>query len=185
MGIIMQRIDTTLKLMKRFQLFLILVVAASLTPAWAGDLRITLPKRTKPTPVQQLNRDGVKAIEKHKIDKAEKLFYKAYLLDPNDPFTLNNLGYISELQGKVERAHRYYQLASRQDSETVIDQASVPEFKGRQLAEVTAQSGNRELRINHGNVQAMSLLAQGRTQEADEILQRTLALDAKNPFTLN
>lgn len=171
--------------MKRFQLFLVLLIAVSFTPAWAGDLRITLPKRTKPTPVQQLNRDGVKAIEKHKFDKAEKLFYKAYLLDPNDPFTLNNLGYISELQGKVERAQRYYELASRQDSETVIDQASVPELKGKQLTEITGSFGNRELRINRGNVEAMSLLTQGRTQEAAVVLQRTLTVDPHNAFTLN
>ena len=171
--------------MKRFQLFLVLVIAVSFTPALAGDLRITLPKRTKPTPVQQLNRDGVKAIEKRKFDKAEKLFYKAYLLDPNDPFTLNNLGYISELQGKVERAQRYYQLASRQDSETVIDKASVPELKGKQLTQVTGSFGNRELRINRGNVEAMSLLSQGRTQEAAVVLQRTLAIDPRNAFTLN
>jgi len=168
---------------KSFQAFLLLI--ASLSPAWAGDLRITLPKRSKPTPVQQLNRDGVKAIEKHNFDKAEKLFYKAYLLDPNDPFTLNNLGYISELQGKVERAQRYYQLASRQDSETTIDQASVPELKGKQLTEITGSFGNRELRINRGNVEAMSLLSQGRTQEAAEVLQRTLAVDPRNAFTLN
>jgi len=168
---------------KTFQVFLLLI--ASVAAAWAGDLRITLPKRTKPTPVQQLNRDGVKAIEKQKFDKAEKLFYKAYLLDPNDPFTLNNLGYISELQGKVERAQRYYQLASRQDSETTIDQASVPELKGKQLTEITGSFGNRELRINRGNVEAMSLLSQGRTQEAAVVLQRTLAVDPRNAFTLN
>ena len=173
------------RLMKRFHLFLVLLIVASFTPAWAGDLRITLPKRTKPTPVQQLNRDGVKAVEKHKLDKAEKLFYKAYLLDPNDPFTLNNLGYISELQGKVERAQRYYQLASRQDSETVIDQASVPELKGKQLTEITGSFGNRELRVNRGNVEAMSLLSQGRTQEAAVVLQRTLTVDPRNAFTLN
>jgi Flp pilus assembly protein TadD len=72
--------------------------------AQAGDVRLNLPKRSKPTPVQQLNRDGVKAIEKHQYERARKLFYKAYLLDPNDPFTLNNLGYISELEGDVDRA---------------------------------------------------------------------------------
>jgi Flp pilus assembly protein TadD len=171
--------------MKRFPIFLALLLVVSFIPSWAGDLRITLPKRTKPTPVQQLNRDGVKAVEKHKFDKAEKLFYKAYLLDPNDPFTLNNLGYISELQGKVERAQRYYQLASRQDSETVIDQASVPELKGKQLTEITGSFGNRELRVNRGNVEAMSLLSQGRTQEAAMVLQRTLTVDPHNAFTLN
>src|SRR5438874_5997764 len=173
-------------MMRRILRVLLLTTTfGSLPQLLAGDLRITLPKRSNPTPVQALNQQGVDEVRKHHLEKAEKLFYRAYLIDPDDPFTLNNLGYISELQGKVERAQRYYELASRQNSETVIDQASIPEFKGRQLAEVTAQSGNRELRINHGNVQAMSLLSQGRTQEADEILQRTLALDAKNPFTLN
>ena len=73
----------------------------------AGDLRINLPKRTEATPVQKLNREGVKEIQRHRLDRAEKLFYRAYLIDPDDPFTLNNLGYISELQGKVERAQRY------------------------------------------------------------------------------
>jgi Flp pilus assembly protein TadD len=168
------------------RLFLAIAIAAGCAyQSHAGDLRIHFPKRTKPTPVQALNQEGVKAVKKHHLADAEKLFYRAYLIDPDDPFTLNNLGYVSELQGKVERAQRYYELASRQNSETVIAEASSPEFKGRQLAEVTANFGNRELRINHGNVQAMSLLAQGRTQEADAILQRTLALNPKNPFTLN
>src|SRR6184192_3899712 len=188
MGIQPQRIDigiVTFMMRRILRVLLLTTTLGCLPQLLAGDLRITLPKRSNPTPVQALNQQGVNEVRKHHLEKAEKLFYRAYLIDPDDPFTLNNLGYISELQGKVERAQRYYELASRQNSETVIDQASVPEFKGRQLAEVTAQSGNRELRINHGNVQAMSLLSQGRTQEADEILQRTLALDPKNPFTLN
>src|SRR5205814_6772997 len=79
---------------------------ALLRPLHAQDLRITIPKRTQATPVQKLNRDGVKEIQKHHLAKAERLFYKAYLIDPDDPFTLNNLGYISELQGKIERAQR-------------------------------------------------------------------------------
>jgi Flp pilus assembly protein TadD len=160
------------------------VIATSLN-LWAGDLRITIPKRSKPTPVQALNREGVKAVEKHQIEKAQKLFYKAYLIDPDDPFTLNNLGFISELQGKVERAQRYYELASRQESDTTIDQASIPELKGKPLTEITTAFGNRDLRVNRGNVQAMSLLTQGRTQEADVLLQKTLKVNPNSPFTLN
>src|SRR5262245_11522754 len=52
-----------------------------LPPPPSADFRITLPKRTKPTQVQQLNRDGVKAIQKHDYDEAKKLFYQAYLID--------------------------------------------------------------------------------------------------------
>jgi len=170
--------------MKRAWFSVVLLLA--LAPVgWAGDLKITLPKRTHATPVQNLNREGVEAIKKNQIRKAEKLFYKAYLIDPDDPFTLNNLGYISEVQGKVERAQRYYQLASRQNSETTVDKASIEALKGHPLTEVTGSYASRDLRVNRGNVEAMSLLNQGRVQEGEDVLRRTLATDPKNPFTLN
>src|SRR5271154_933728 len=89
--------------------------------AQAGDLKINIPKRSTLTPVQRLNRDGVDAVRKHNYAKAEELFYKAYLFDPDDPFTLNNLGYISELQGQIDRAQRFYALAAEQSSDAVID----------------------------------------------------------------
>jgi Flp pilus assembly protein TadD len=154
-------------------------------PAICGDLRINLPKRTKLTPVQQLNREGVNALKKHDIAKAEKYFYRAYLIDPDDPFTLNNLGYVSELKGQVERAQRFYELSARQDSETVIAKSSNSKLEGKRLTEITGSNAGRELRVNQGNVWAMSLLSQGRTEEAEEVLRRTLTVDPRNPFTLN
>src|SRR5215813_2592746 len=117
-------------------LFLSAVLGAPLLSA--GDLRINFPKHSEATPVQKLNQEGVKEIERHNLRKAERLFYRAYLIDPDDPFTLNNLGYISELEGKVERAERYYQLAAKENnSETVIAEASARELKGHELNEVT------------------------------------------------
>lgn len=159
---------------------------AVLTVGAAGkDLRIKLPKRTEATPVQKLNRDGVKALQKNDIAKAQKLFYKAYLIDPDDPFTLNNLGYLSELRGKVERAQQYYGLAAKENSDAVVADASVDNVKGRKLSEVTSGYGSLELSINRGNIEAMSLLQQGRTSEAESTLRRTLQRDPKNPFTIN
>src|SRR6266849_6224662 len=95
-----------------------------LRTAHAGDLRIALPRHSITTPVQQLNRDGVEAINKHHVDQAKKLFYKAYLLDPNDPFTLNNLGYISELEGEVDRAQRFYTLARERSFNALVDRSN-------------------------------------------------------------
>src|SRR5947207_3023633 len=166
---------------------LYLITSLLATPwAHAQALRITLPKHSEPTPVQKLNQDGVKALKQHRLERAERLFYRAYLVDPDDPFTLNNLGYISELQGKVDRAQRYYELAAKENnSETVIAAASARKFEGRKLSEVTSSYGNLELRVNRGNIQAMGLLQQGRNQEAEDVLRETLKLDAKNPFTLN
>lgn len=162
----------------------VIVLCASL--AVAEGLRITIPKRSESTPVQRLNRDGVKEIQKHHLKKAERLFYKAYLIDPDDPFTLNNLGYISELQGEIDRAQRYYKLAAQENnSQTIIALASTPDLKGHKLSDVTDSYGNLELRINRGNILAMSLLEKGRSPEAEDILRQTLKLDPRNPFTLN
>src|ERR1051325_2622885 len=94
------------------RLAVIAAITAALTVgAAAKDLRISIPKRTKPTKVQKYNQDGVKELQKHHYKKAKAIFYKAYLIDPNDPFTLNNLGYIAELEGQSDRAERYYSLA--------------------------------------------------------------------------
>lgn len=158
-----------------------LAVGAS---ARAADLKITLPKRSHLTPVQRLNQEGVEAINKHHYEKAESLFYKAYLLDPDDPFTLNNLGYISELKGQVDRALNFYQLAGQESTEAVIARSSSPELKGRSVKEALAIP-DLPLEINHDNVEAVRLLSQGRAPEADLFLTRVLQKDPRNIFTLN
>lgn len=163
---------------------LIGLVAIFARLAQAGDIKITIPKRSKLTPVQRLNREGVEAIRKHKFSKAEQLFYKAYLFDPDDPFTLNNLGYISELQGQVDRAQRYYALAGEQSSEAVIDRASAKRVEGRPMKEALTLT-DQPLQMNHANVEAVRLLSQGRAPEADLLLQEALKIDPHNVFTLN
>jgi Flp pilus assembly protein TadD len=136
------------------------------------------------TPVQKLNQEGVEAIHKRSYGKAETYFYKAYLLDPDDPFTLNNLGYVSELQGQVDRAQRYYSLAGRMATEAAIAKASSPRLEGRTLKEALAIP-DQPLQINHDNVEAVRLLSQGRGPEADLLLQKDLKTDPNNIFTLN
>jgi len=91
---------------------LAVVTVPAMFNACARDLELKIPRRSELTPVQRLNREGVEAIEKHQYEKAEAIFYKAYLYDPSDPFTLNNLGYISELQGNLDRALKFYALSS-------------------------------------------------------------------------
>lgn len=150
-----------------------------------AQLKIPLPKRDITTPVQKLNRDGVKALKKHKLAKAQQLFYRAYLLDPNDPFTLNNLGYVSEMHGNIDRAERYYELAAENTSDATVAMASLPEAKGKTIASVAGHVGDHAMEINRYNVQAMGLLMKDRAPEADLLLQKALELDPHNPFTLN
>ena len=105
-------------------LILVAGTAVVLQTASAGDIRITIPRGSKLTPVQRLNREGVEAVRKRNYKKAEELFYKAYLFDPEDAFTLNNLGYISEMQGQIDRAQRFYALSAEHSSDATVDLAS-------------------------------------------------------------
>jgi Flp pilus assembly protein TadD len=162
-----------------------LIACLGLPQSWARDLKITIPKRSEMTPVQRLNREGVDAVQKHQYEKAEALFLKAYLYDPADPFTLNNLGYISELQGKLDRALRFYQLASQQGSEASIDRSNAKQLEGKPLEDALNGVKDGPMRVNHINVQAIGLLSENRNSEAGQLLQKALAMDARNPFTLN
>lgn len=151
----------------------------------ASDLKINIPRHSSPTPVQRLNQEGVEAVRKHKYEKAETLFYKAYLYDPGDPFTLNNLGYISELQGQIDRAQTFYNMAAEQASNAAIARASSKKLEGKPMKVAVSDMRDATMRVNRDNVEAIRLLSKGRGPEADKLLQETLAIDPKNPFTLN
>jgi Flp pilus assembly protein TadD len=154
-------------------------------PAGAQQVRIPLPKKSKYTPVQALNRDGVAALKKRDISKAKRLFYKAYLIDPNDPFTLNNLGYVAELEGSLDRAQRYYDQAQANTSEAVIDRSTSEEMQGKTVATVAGHTAEGPMKVNGLNSEALGLLNRDRAPEADVVLQQALKLDPNNPFTLN
>ncbi|MGE5204736.1 MAG: tetratricopeptide repeat protein, partial [Chlamydiota bacterium] len=173
-------------MLRKAACWLWLCLAALLLVGEAGaQLRVTLPKRSKSTPVQKLNREGVKAVKHHDYEKAKKLFYDAYLIDPNDPFTLNNLGYISELEGQVDRAERFYALAAANRSQATVELSNDAAIEGKPVSAVAGDAGDRQMQINRFNVQAIDLLLKDRAPEADLVLQKALALDGNNPFTLN
>jgi Flp pilus assembly protein TadD len=162
-----------------------MITTCGVRSSHAGDLRITIPKRSHLTPVQRLNREGVEAVQKHDYEKAKALFYRAYLFDPGDPFTLNNLGYIAELEGQVERAQNFYSLVSGQTTEALIDKASSSKLEGESLQTAVNAVHDTPMQVNRANVAAIRLLSAGRPFEAENLLLRTLALDPHNGFTLN
>ena len=153
---------------------------------WAADTHvIKIPRRSELTPVQRLNRRGVDAIKKHDYKSAESLFYKAYLYDPADPFTLNNLGYVSELEGDLDRAQKFYGLAAEQGSNATIDFSSAKHLEGKPMRDAVVNLQDATMRVNRMNINAMRLLAANRGFEALDSLKKTLALDPHNAFTLN
>lgn len=169
----------------RFFAALGLLMGTAGTPALARDLRIVIPRRSRLTPVQRLNRDGVNEIRHHHYQKAEALFYKAYLYDPSDPFTLNNLGYVSELRGELQNAENFYKLAGEQSCDALIAVSSEKSLKGKPMTVALNDMQDLPMRLNQANVQAVVLLSQNHPFEARSVLESILPLDPQNPFTLN
>ena len=151
----------------------------------AGDLKIPLPRRGISTPTQKLNRDGVAELKRGHRDKAKRLFYRAYLLDPEDPFTLNNLGYVAELEGDADRALRYYALAAKDHTDAVIDQSSEADLKGRSLDDVFRHVQDSDRETSKISEQAVVLLQEGRLFEARNLLRSYLPRHPQDPFLLN
>lgn len=175
--------------MQRFRVYSLslmgLTLCAASPLAHAGDIRITIPRHSKLTPVQRLNRDGVEAIQKRHYDKAQALFYKAYLFDPSDPFTLNNLGYISELQGQLDRAQNFYKLAAEQGCGAIIARSDDKALVGKPMMFALDTLKNEPMRVNRMNIEGIQLLNQGNGFEALMILKQALKMDPENAFTLN
>jgi Flp pilus assembly protein TadD len=153
--------------------------------SYAGDLRVNIPQRSIATPTQKLNRDGVAELKRGHKAKAKRLFYKAYLLDPQDPFTLNNLGYMAELEGDADRALRYYALASRDQSDAIIDRSSEANLKGKTLSDAFRQVQDSDQKVSKINEQAIVLLEAGKVFEARNLLKRAIAENPRDPFLLN
>jgi Flp pilus assembly protein TadD len=153
--------------------------------AFASDLHVPIPGQSISTPSQKLNREGVAELKHGHQKKAKQLFYRAYLLDPDDPFTLNNLGYVAELEGDADRALRYYTLAAREHTDAVIDQSNESALKGKPLVEAFRQVQDSDQEVNRINEQAIVLLQQGHVFAARNLLKSTLPRHPQNPFLLN
>lgn len=172
--------------MLKIKLITTVAIVLVLGDVHAADvLKIVIPRHSELTPVQRLNREGVEAVNKHQYGKASELFYKAYLYDTSDPFTLNNLGYISELQGELDRARKFYALATEQESNANIARSNAKHLVGKPMRSAFESLQDIPMQVNRMNVDAMELLSENRGLEAIALLKRTLALDAQNPFTLN
>jgi Flp pilus assembly protein TadD len=163
----------------------LLVMLLAVSAAQGAELRVTIPKRSKPTPVQQLNQEGVKALENKDIAHAKRAFYRAYLLDPDDPFTLNNLGYVAELDGELDKAQKFYDLSAASGSNAAIAFSSNPQLEGKKVSQVAGSALSASMQVNRLNIDAMGLLAKERAPEAEVELRKALALDPRNPFTMN
>jgi Flp pilus assembly protein TadD len=91
--------------------------------------------------VARLNLRGVSALNRNQSAEARQYFQQAYQLDPGNAFTLNNMGYLSELDGDRETADYYYAKAREANrSSGRVALATRKNLQGMKLASVADQN---------------------------------------------
>ena len=91
--------------------------------------------------VARLNLRGVSAMNRNDHKTARNDFEKAYKLDPRNAFTINNMGFLSELEGDKETAQSYYEQAEgARRSNARVAVSTRPEVEGRAVGQVAGQS---------------------------------------------
>jgi Flp pilus assembly protein TadD len=87
-----------------------------------------------PERVAALNLRGVSAVNRNDLRTADANFRKAYALNPGNAFTLNNIGYVAELEGDRETAEFFYQQARQAGgADATVGVATSRTAEGRKL----------------------------------------------------
>lgn len=94
--------------------------------------------------VAELNLRGVSAVNRNDLRAANVDFRKAYTLNPNDAFTLNNIGYVAELEGDRETAQFFYDRARQAGgASATVGVATRRTEEGRKLFALAADNDSK------------------------------------------
>jgi tetratricopeptide (TPR) repeat protein len=92
--------------------------------------------------IARLNLRGVSALNRNERRKAREMFEQAYKLDETNAFTLNNMGYVAELDGDRETADYYYAKAKEANRADVrVAVATRRDAEGLRLGQVADTNG--------------------------------------------
>jgi Flp pilus assembly protein TadD len=87
---------------------------------------------------------GVTAANKNDWHEARQDFLLAYSLDPSSAFSLNNRGYVAEMDGDLETAQFFYDKARKADDSNVrVGLSSLRSAEGKRLVTVAEDSNQQ------------------------------------------
>jgi Flp pilus assembly protein TadD len=94
--------------------------------------------------IAELNLRGVSAVNRNDLRSADADFRKAYTLDPNNAFTLNNIGYVAEMEGDRETAEFFYAHARQATGgSATVGVATRRTAEGQKLVAVAEDNDSR------------------------------------------
>jgi hypothetical protein len=77
-----------------------------------------------------------------------ELVLKAHADDPDDPFVINNMGLVAEMDGKMYQARQYYWLAWQRAGSLTVFTTSNGRYQGKLLKDMTWENYERIMSRN-------------------------------------
>jgi tetratricopeptide (TPR) repeat protein len=118
-----------------------------------------------PMRVNRMNFDAMTLMSENRYWEAETLLQQARRLDPQNSYTLNNLGVASESIGDYEDALSYYNAAANARSKEPVVVSAATEWRGKPISEMAANNLKRlQARmktLNSNEAQSALLAARG------------------------
>jgi tetratricopeptide (TPR) repeat protein len=144
----------------------------------------------------RMNLEAMRLLSENRGFEATSLLQQALSLDPQDPFTLNNLGVADETVGDFWNALKYYRAAADLHSSEPVVIAVDRAWRGKPVSDMAAASAKRlEKRlqtINPGYERALMLSRRGVFAEnqndwnaARDYFLRAYSADPSDAFSLN
>lgn len=90
-----------------------------------------------------LTRDAVLAYKNGDVETFKANMKKAHEIDPQDPYVLNNMGFIYEMDGNKVEAVNHYKEASQKAGNRTVDVSQVKDQEGRPLKDVATENYQR------------------------------------------
>jgi Flp pilus assembly protein TadD len=147
----------------------------------------------------QINHENVEAVRllsAGRAPEADLLLQQVLKRDPNNVFSLNNMGVTKEMEGETQAALKYYDSAAAVTSDAVAMVTLDHSWRGKPVSTMASQNArslrnrleaekNVEVKIAELNLRGVSALNRNDLKSAEQDFRSAYALDPTNAFALN
>ena len=149
-----------------------------------------------PLQINHENVEAVRLLAQGRGPEADLLLQQALKTDPNNIFTLNNMGVAKEMEGESQAALKYYDSAAAQRSDAAAVVTLNRNWRGKPVSEMAAENARNlrgrmetqmtaETRLAELNTRGVSAMNRNELNAAEQDFRSAYALDPNNAFAAN
>jgi tetratricopeptide (TPR) repeat protein len=135
-------------------------------------------------------------LNRDRAPEADVVLQAALKIEPNNPFTLNNMGFAKEKEGEIESAIKFYDSSAATGSRDPIVIAFNKSWRGKPISEVAAQNAEKsrkelskaqdmQARVARLNLRGVSAMNRNDRKTARQNFEQAYKLDPNNSFAIN